>query len=196
MITHKLYDFKKGKKAFTLVELIIVIVIIWILTISLIPKIMGIQDRAKKSAAQYELRQIWQLMFLAQQNYGLTLREITNSTCTYCANATHDMPNRIVYLWKDKTSWVNALSKISEAGWNKASLEAFHTDPWGYPYLFDENEWEFYENSNCRVDTLLSVGNDWATTFSWTLYYYSSDHNLDSDNVKVDLRPLFCSWSY
>lgn len=107
------------------------------------------------------------------------------------------MTNRIIYLEKNKTSWVNALSKISQAAWNQASLNDFHTDPWGYPYLFDENEWEFYENSNCRLDILLSVGADWATTFSWTyLFYHSSNHNLDSDNIIVDLRPLFCSWSY
>jgi len=187
---------KKLSNSFTLIEILIVIVMIGVLASFLIPRITFSIDKAKKTSAQYELGFLSQLLFLAHQNTNLTIKDITNNSCTYCSNATHDMANKILYIWKNENSWKAALQKISTAAGESISLQQYYIDPRWYPYLLDENEGENYNNDNCRTDTLLSVWKDWATTFSWTLYRYQSNHSLDKDNTVIDLRPRFCAWGY
>lgn len=50
--------FKKAKKAFTLIEILIVIAIIGILTVALLPRIQGAQASARNTARKADLNQI------------------------------------------------------------------------------------------------------------------------------------------
>ncbi|MCL1806519.1 MAG: prepilin-type N-terminal cleavage/methylation domain-containing protein [Oscillospiraceae bacterium] len=55
----ELKAYRKNRKGFTLIELIVVIVIIAILIAALTPAILGVIDRANRSADEAEARSLW-----------------------------------------------------------------------------------------------------------------------------------------
>lgn len=141
---------KKLFKAFTLIELLIVIVIIGILAVALIPRLKGMQDKAKYIRVQRDFEDMWRAVFLAQTNKKMTMPQllwVNEALCTYYDpdvgynNRTHvDYRN----LPENDTCRVNlrsALRKIEIAAdlgtWALAHLEK---DPWGSPYRFEPND--------------------------------------------------------
>ena len=64
-------------KAFTLIELLIVIVIIGILSVALIPRIQGMQNKARNLKVEKDLTNFKTAVFLAQINTKKPLKDIT-----------------------------------------------------------------------------------------------------------------------
>ena len=64
--------------------MLIVIVIIGILAAALIPRVRGIQDRARYVKVEKDLKFFESTVFIAQLNTNKKLKDITNSICTMC----------------------------------------------------------------------------------------------------------------
>lgn len=134
---------QEKNRGFTIVELLIVIVVIAILAAISVVAYNGIQDRAKMSKAQGDLRNLQQAMVSARIHSGGVLQTVTLSWATggACAGKPNgtDLSNESV-VPKTDSCWVNytnALDRISTAsGQNVRNL----VDPWGRPYVIDENE--------------------------------------------------------
>lgn len=64
---------KFQKKAFTLIEMLIVIVIIWVLAAALIPRLTSVRDRANDVARKADLNQISTAIIARQMDHNWTL---------------------------------------------------------------------------------------------------------------------------
>jgi prepilin-type N-terminal cleavage/methylation domain-containing protein len=142
----------KGKRGFTLVELVIVVAVIGILTAIAIPAYGTIQENARQSASKDGLNDLRQAIELARQNQNASLVAITGSGCTRCLFTTDPLT-----VPKGTGGWLgynSALKKISDAsGMNVTGL----LDGYGRPYVMDENEGE--GGTKCSED-LVSASKD------------------------------------
>jgi len=64
-------------KSFTTIELLIVIVIIGILANAIIPKIKGMQDKARYMRVEKDFQDLRTAIFMAQNSTGKPLKDIT-----------------------------------------------------------------------------------------------------------------------
>jgi len=126
----------KQTHGFTIVELLIVIVVIGILAAITIVSFNGVQERAKTTQAQTDLRNLTQAITVARNNTSKTLIGITNAADSRQTKATADA----------------AIDAIAEAsGINISGLKK--GDPWGNWYRIDSNELEL-NATDCRQDTI------------------------------------------
>jgi len=128
-----------SKNGFTLIELVIVIGIIGILAGSTIIAYGKVINLAKIVVAKHELKEMKYAIILAESRTGKTLGQITGNWCSGCAcflGNTHGPGNPSCIL-----GWDNARVAISNA--LNGELVLPPRDPWGSPYLIDENEGEF-----------------------------------------------------
>lgn len=184
---------KLKQKSFTLIELLIVIVIIGVLAVSLIPRLVWMQDKARKTVAIKWFHDFRSAIFLAQNNTKQSLKDITSSSWTAAScdsiiwrNVKTIGPNHVCRL-----AWISALRSIEaaagEASW---SLSFMEKDPRGSPYLLDENEWS--AGTLCVYDTISSawpngiidgIDRHDATNHSW-------------DNIGINIPWYGCAWAY
>lgn len=112
--------------AFTIVELLVVIVVIGVLAAITIVSYAGIQEHSRVARANYELKLLNQTISIARINVDKTLILITGSNCTYCF---------------DQATYELSIDRISAAsGINISALKK--GDPWGNKYSINENEGE------------------------------------------------------
>lgn len=150
------YFFKKKSLrsydiGFTIVELLIVIVVIAILVAITIIAYNGIQNRARYSVVENDFTTLERAIRLAQSNKGVPLFQVTGTYSTGNACWTKPAGTNLATLTRTDACWVNyltTLTKISEAG--GINLKGL-VDPWGYPYMIDENETEDAMNP-CQTD--------------------------------------------
>lgn len=149
------------KGGFTLIELLVVISIIGTLASVVLASLHNAREKAHYAAAQAEMREISRAIVVAQLETGLPLRLITGDDCSGCTcydtNGGVDGAPCITH-WQHIRSSISAIDPLSD-------ISAFATDPWGSPYIVDENEQEFPYNP-CRPDELKSAGPDRSFT-SW-----------------------------
>ena len=176
---------KKRIRAFTLIELLVTIVIMGVLaTISVgtynnfIKKAEVAKDLAELSQDISKLK----VMRLDYQNGGMTsqeimdadlkvvakaiaigrkkaektLNEITGSNCSDCVcrgeSFTEPLSSDAQACVDNWDTIMNILKSSTDI-----DISFLETDPWGSPYLVDENEGE-YSSNYCRKDTLISAG--------------------------------------
>lgn len=77
------------------------------------------------------------------------LVDITGTTCSRCDFA---------IIGAHAGTWATP-SATAERNYSRAGLLGVVKDPWGWPYLLDENEHE-WATDDCRMDTITSVGAD------------------------------------
>lgn len=145
---------KRSPLGFTIVELLIVIVVIAILAAVTIMSYNGITARAQQSKIAEDMANLQKAIVVARENTGKTMTGITNrtytaGTCT-AKSAGTDLASldRADYCWTD---YLSTLDKISTA--SGISVRQL-VDPWGRPYLIDENE---SENGNCSNRDMVGV---------------------------------------
>ena len=147
---------KKNKKTgFTLIELLVTIVVIGILATISVATYFDYIERAKMAELRAEMQDIKTAIILARINADKTFKGITGDGCSECACRTgenlHEMSldHECVTIWKDNIAKISEVAGVDEL--------PFYIDPWGAPYVFDENEEEW---DDCREDSLISVGPD------------------------------------
>ena len=141
----------KTARAFTIVELLIVIVVIAILATLTIVAYNGIQDRANMTKIQQDLRNLERAIMAARVAENKTFFAISGSG--YTASSCVSLPaGTDAALSQTHSCWVaynNVLNDIATAsGANVRGL----VDPWGRPYFIDENEGE--NGTNCNSDLI------------------------------------------
>jgi len=145
----------KKNYGFTLIELLVVVAIIGLLSTLFIAALGTSRNQAQKTRAKADLNRIIEAAIMAQGESGKALLKITGSGCSSCACSTgkslvNDSSNCY-------TNWKQAITKISDASFYYQDIRNLDRDPWGSPYLLDENE---TEGGNCGADTINSAGTD------------------------------------
>ncbi len=140
-----------NKRGFTLIELLVVVAIIGVLASMVMSSLNDARDRARLARAQNDFRQIEKLVLSAQLNTNEYLRYITNSGCSACACSSLGgglLASQCVDRWETSIDII-----VAAAGEDPSVAERFYRDPWGNPYLLDENEAE-----GCgRFDLIMST---------------------------------------
>jgi prepilin-type N-terminal cleavage/methylation domain-containing protein len=144
---------KSRKSAFTIVELLIVIVIIGILAAITIVAYNGVQERARVSRANSDLVSLAKAIMAARVNKDQVLGQVTGNYCTACGT---------------QGNYEATLDAISAA--SGASLSGLKAgDPWGNKYAIDENE---LEGGSCGSRDGLGVNGGHAGIIIPTIPFY------------------------
>ncbi len=163
---------RKGS-GFTLIELMVVISIIGLISSIALASLQQAREKAKIARAKAELHQILEAIIHSQGEAGRVLDQIidsphTNQTlyCTDCPcrhsppyNGPLDIRGDVGVCYDQ---WVTALTRLEQSGGGVFGLSHFNRDPWGSPYLVDQNEDEHPDGGpgGCTHDTLRSAGPD------------------------------------
>ena len=134
----------KNNKAFTLIELLVVIAIIGLLSTLAIVAVNSARDSAKEAKADADMKQIVTAMELKRDESNTHLIGVTGSGCTRCScGPPYDFENS------------TCITRLRTTFQNLGFPDILY-DPWGDPYLIDENEYEQPSNL-CRRDSLWSI---------------------------------------
>ena len=143
------------KKGFTLIELLVVLAIIGILATGATAVYNRSINKSRVAVATGDIKEIFDAILLARETAKKVTKVITGKQCSECVcrgeadlSALDDSSNCV-------QNWYNAKDAITSAA--EMVLVPKRRDPWGSPYLLDENE---LENGNCNKDMLRSAGRD------------------------------------
>lgn len=149
---------KLKQRGFTLIELLVVISIISVLSAVVLTTLTSARNKARYARANAEINGFIRMAIMAQGEGSKTLLQITGSGCSDCACRSIGDIKNISSSHACYTQWASALTNINTASnGNYAGLLGMTRDPWGSPYLLDENERESGP-SDCRNDTIRSAG--------------------------------------
>ena len=121
-------------------ELLIVIVVIGILAAISIVAYNGIQDRARQTKTSSDLSLLKKASVMARENNSQTLAQASGSTGTAFNCTSKPDGTDLSTLHKSDSCWLDYyqfLNNISTA--SGVDIRGI-TDPWGRPYMIDENE--------------------------------------------------------
>ena len=171
-----LKKWQQNAEGFTLIELLVVIAIIGILSAVILATFTTVRNKASMSRMYAEALQLSKAITISQSDSGKTLMQMTGNGCSVCVatcTAT-DLRNTNNTCY---AQWVSDLGKIQAAAdTDVQGITNFSRDPWGSPWLLDENEGE-YVATPCRADTITSAGADGirstADDYTFTLPYSS-----------------------
>lgn len=147
----------KPLTGFTLIELLVVISIIGLLASIVMASLNSAREKGKYAVARAETSQLAKIAVIAQGESGARLQDITGSKCSNCVCRGTDIRN-ISVSSACYTQWAIAVSRIQTAtGGLVQGADRILRDPWGSPYMLDENEREFGA-ADCRLDEIQSAG--------------------------------------
>ncbi|MDD2934994.1 MAG: type II secretion system protein [Candidatus Pacebacteria bacterium] len=154
-------SFKRFKKSkgFTLIELLVVISIIGMLSSVVLTSLNSARVKAMYSKTKMEQNDLIKTIIIVRDESDKTLQQITGSGCSLCTVCVGDLRN-IPDTHACYTRWINVLTKLEQSSNGLISgIGNMKRDPWGSPYLVDENEGEF--PADCpRKDTIRTAGPD------------------------------------
>jgi len=141
----------ENHKAFTLIELLVVISIIGLLASIVLVSVNSARNKARDSKREADFGQIYKAIEVARDRDNKVLKDITGSGCSDCAcRGVGDLS-----ILPDSHSCIVGHT----TAFQRIGLAALSRDPWGSPYLIDENELEYVANP-CRKDYLRTAGPD------------------------------------
>ncbi|MFT7644666.1 MAG: prepilin-type N-terminal cleavage/methylation domain-containing protein [Candidatus Paceibacteria bacterium] len=151
---------KLEPQGFTLIELLVVISIIGLLASVALGSLSDARNTALYTAVKSDIRLIHSAFYATDQPSS-PIKNITGSGCSVCV--CWDL-GAINLRSLDENSpcrdrWRETIDRITLASDLLQDSSDLYRDPWGSPYLLDENEMEF-STDPCRRDSLSSVGED------------------------------------
>ena len=149
-----------SRQGFTLIELLVVISIIGLIASVVLGSLSDARSAAKYAIVQSDIRLI-QNSFVATAEASLPIRLITGSGCSDCGVCrTSGLDLRSLDETNScRTRWHTSINRIALASDLLSDGSSLYRDPWGSPYLLDENEGEVPSNP-CRDDVIRSAGAD------------------------------------
>lgn len=164
---------KTKATGFTLIELLVVISIIGLLASATLAQLARARDGAMYAVAKQDMRMISN-GFVATDNVSIAIKDITGSGCSNCvcrvANGAPTVLSQATDASTCVTRWRTSITNIAAQTPLINDVESLIRDPWGSPYLLDENELEFVANP-CRRDYLTTAGADrvWGTSDDFSI---------------------------
>jgi prepilin-type N-terminal cleavage/methylation domain-containing protein len=183
-----------NRTGFTLIELLVVIAIIGLLASIVISSLTDARQRAQYVIAKVDIKNLSNLVEFAKGNKGTDLITITGSFCTECAcRRPGNIPSRdltnIDPTDSCVTSYYDVVEVLNQNTGGLLSIERPPLDPWGAPYLINENEGEYHGGALgtvCVKDNITSAGPNGLYYDSDDIHYNVPTISCDSPNV---LRP-------
>lgn len=146
---------------FTLIELLVVISIIGVLASALLATLQDARISAQYVVAKNEMKILIDALYLAPPNQP-TL-SITGSGCSECVcRVSYGAPSDLRNISEISACYARIKLTLDNINANSTyidNVESLYRDPWGSPYLFDENELE-YPSNPCRQDWISTAGPD------------------------------------
>lgn len=138
------------RRAFTLVELLVVIAIVGLLSSVAVVATKSARDKAKIAKTNADLLQFYKQIEIARNNANTVLMYVTGSNAS-------DWPcrGRNIDGIADSDSCIVSMTNSFAA----IGIPSLPRDPWGHPYMFDENE---LEGGGCAHDNVYSAGLDFV----------------------------------
>jgi len=139
------------KKGFTIVELLVVIVVLGVIATIAAMSYGAVQEKTRQKKIDTDIKTIISAIRTARSNTGKNLKDITGSLYTASPCVTKPYGTDLATLPASDScisSYKAALDAIAAA--SGTTLDDNMRDPWGRPYLIDENEGEL---GNCYKDT-------------------------------------------
>ena len=150
---------KKNKQAFTLVEILVVILIIGLLFVFLVPKIASATGKARETGIKTDMR-----------SYQTAIDAVAMEHGGLGTNAVGSEEKAIMYL----NGYLDPALKVKYVA-NSNSMETAKLDPWNNPYLVDYIA-DATGNNN-GIITVRTMGKDMRDTYddSWLGAPYQAD---------------------
>ncbi len=134
------------QKGFTLIELLIIIAIIGLLATMATTSLKNAQDKARLTRCRADFKQILTAIDVKREQYNNVLLSVTGSGCSDCSCRP---------LSEASLETSACVSRMTTTFQN-LGFNGLLKDPWGHPYLIDENE---QEGGSCaNHDSLCSFG--------------------------------------
>jgi prepilin-type N-terminal cleavage/methylation domain-containing protein len=164
------------EKGFSLIELIFVIAIISLISSVVLASLGTAKERARYTKAKVDISQISKLITVAKgesRRTGISITGTSNSGFS-CEGIGSIQALPLSHgCW---TAYTAAISSLNTAANNIYKLNSPPVDPWGAPYLIDENEGF---NGLCYTDHVASAGPDGVPYSSDDVLYNITDTNCE-----------------
>jgi len=137
---------QKNNQGFTLIEILISVSIIVIISTLAMIATSKVKQDARDTVCEANLSSISDAIEVRRMTYDKLLKDITGSDCSRCPCSPYD---------KDSLHDINCVTSLNSA-YNSIGFKEYLIDPWGDPFLIDENEGED-PGDPCVYDIIYSV---------------------------------------